>query len=179
MNKKISHTLFLIMSSVVLTGIVLSFAPKAQAQGRCTRFEAIIQGSLPSPLSFVTEHDTWGGPIYASLGGKRLVGNLSGHESGFGHGTIGMATDTLYKVCFGDCTDSFTYEANNAVWPTQPGKVGVGSYQASSALIVSGTGKFQFAEGTLHVAGPFIVWMDEGVHGRWNGSLSGTICGVQ
>jgi hypothetical protein len=104
---------------------------------------------------------------------------------GSGHGTIGMGKDTIYKACFGqigDCTHSFTYEAKNAVWQYQPGKVGMGYYQANSAKIVQGTGRFQNASGNLNVAGPFIVWTPDNGNtwlGRWNAEIKGHICGIE
>ena len=176
--------LFVFVIAVVGVGLP---GPSSQAQVGCTKFEAIVQGILPSPLPLVGG-DSWGGPIYASLGGEFLAGNISGTEEGTAHGTAGHGRGTTYKVCFGpvgpdQCKDSFTYEAVNAVWPVQPGKVGMGYYQANSAKIVEGSGRFQFASGNLNVAGPFIVWPDSnsifGIDGRWNAEIKGNICGVQ
>ncbi len=175
--------LFVFVIAVVGFGLP---GPSSQAQGGCAKFEAIVQGMLPSPLPLVGG-DSWGGPIYASLGGEFLAGNISGTEEGTGHGTIGMGRGTTYKVCFGpvgpnQCDDSFTYEAVNAVFPYPPGKLGTGFYQANSAKIDEGTGRFQFASGNLNVAGPFIVWPDSnsifGISGRWNAEIKGDICGV-
>ena len=81
------------------------------------------------------------------------------------------------------CNDSFTYEVSNAVWGFRPGKGGLGNYQGNTAAIVGGTGRFASASGNLNVAGPFLVWPDDnslfGVSGRWNGEISGSLCGVQ
>ncbi len=175
--------LITLLAVVGATLLVSPPRPQAQAQGGCTPFQALVQGSLPSPSPLV-DGDTWGGEIYASLGGEFLAGILSGKEEATRHGTVGMGRGTTYKVCFdlvGDCTDSFTYEAQNAVWPVQPGKVGVGYYQANSAKIVQGTGRFQYAWGNLDVAGPFIVWRPEGGRplGRWNADITGHVCGVE
>ncbi len=176
--------LFVIVTAVAGFGLP---GPSSPAQAGCTKFEAILQGSLPSPTPLVGD-DSWGGSIYASLGGEFLAGIISGTEVGTAHGVGGHGRDTTYKVCFGpvgpdQCKDSFTYKAVNAVWPVQPGKVGMGFYQANSAKIVEGTGRFQFASGNLNVAGPFIVWLDSnsifGVSGRWNAEIKGDICGVQ
>ena len=182
MKGKSIFALIFIFAIAVAGFLMPAVGLRAQAQGGCTPFEAIVQGIYPSPLPLVSADDSWGGPIYASLGGEFLAGNMSGKEEGSGHGTTGKGTGTTYKVCFGDCTHSFTYEAVNAVWPVQPGKVGMGYYQANSAKIVQGTGRFQYASGNLNVAGPFIVWTpDNGTTwlGRWNAEIKGHICGVE
>jgi hypothetical protein len=124
----------------------------------------------------ISPTDTWGGPVYASLGGEFLLGYMGGNDGDIaGHGVIGQARGGVYKVCFGDCTDSFTYEVSNAVFPFPPGKVGVGYYKGNTAKIVKGTGRFELASGNLNVTAPFIVW--EG-GGRGSGEISGAICGV-
>jgi hypothetical protein len=81
------------------------------------------------------------------------------------------------------CTDSFTYEVPNAMFPSPPGQ-GMMKYIGNTARIVSGTGKFKFASGNLNVAGPAIAWPltsapDGPWAGNWNGELSGQVCGVQ
>jgi hypothetical protein len=94
-------------------------------------------------------------------------------------------------VCFGtgpawggasDCANSFTYEIpeGSAVWPTADS---LGSYRAT-ARIAGGTGRFASASGSLTIPpGPFITWPDETspikVRGRWNGVMSGQVCGAQ
>jgi hypothetical protein len=79
-----------------------------------------------------------------------------------------------------DCADSFTYEARAVVlWPTVSS---LGSYKAKAG-IVKGTGRFASVRGHLDIEGPFILWPDDnspfGVYGRWNGEISGSVCGVQ
>ena len=180
MGRKITMGLIFAFAAAMA---VLILPAKVQAQDGCTKFQALVQGSLPSPVPLVNG-DTWGGPIYATLGGEILVGNLSGTEEASFKGTIGMGRYTTYKVCFGplgptQCDDSFTYQAKTAVWPVQPGKVGMGFYQANSAKIFEGTGRFQYASGNLTVAGPFMVWRLGTIMGRWNAQITGNICGVQ
>lgn len=125
-RKSISALIFSVAIAVV--GLFMpTVVPRGEAQSGCTPFEAIVQANLPSPLPMVSQEDSWGGPIYATLGGEFLAGNISGNEVGSVHGTIGMGKDTVYKACFGqigDCTHSFTYEAKNAVWPYHPAKWG-------------------------------------------------------
>jgi hypothetical protein len=108
---------------------------RAQAQPGCMAFHAIIQGSLPTPNRFLPT-DTWGGPIYATLGGEFLSGTMSGNDGDLSpHGTIGTGRGGSYKVCFGDCTDSFRYEVSNAVWPFPPGHAGFGQYKGNTATV--------------------------------------------
>jgi hypothetical protein len=81
------------------------------------------------------------------------------------------------------CTDSFTYEVSQAVFPSPPGKGGLGRYNGNTAKIIRGTGRFQNASGNLNDTGPYIAWPDGaspiGFSGRWNGEVSGNICGIR
>jgi hypothetical protein len=162
-----------------------------QAQVDCRTFHAVVQGALPTPTPFAPT-DTWGGPIYASLGGESLIGGVSGNDgTQHGEGAAVTFTGGVYKVCFGagsawggasDCANGFTYEVPEAqvVWPTADW---LGSYRAT-ARIAGGTGRFARASGQLTIpAGSFITWPDETspikLRGRWNGAMSGQVCGVQ
>ncbi len=162
----------------------------ARADRGCVAFQAIVQATLPTSTPLAAT-DIWGGPLYGSLGGELLLGILSGNDgSATGHGKIGQGRGGAYTVGTGCapgplyvCTDSFTYEVSNAVWPAPPGKIGFGHYIGNTATIVSGTGRFQNASGNLNISGPFIAWEDSnsplGVYGRWNSEISGTVCGIQ
>jgi hypothetical protein len=150
---------------------------------------AIVQFALPTPNQFELT-DTWGGPVYGTLPGEFLQGGLSGNDgTAEGDNTVSIFKGGRYKVCFAsgavwggpsDCGNSFTYEAQAVViWPTANS---LGSYRAR-AWIVEGTGRFASAGGYLSIGDAFILWPDVsspfGVYGRWNGEISGNICGVQ
>lgn len=176
-------------------GSVLLFVlgPQAGAQQTCREIRGIIQATLPSSYQLMPATDIWGGPVFATLGGESLVGGMSGNDGGeFRHG--GRGGQYQVYLCAADlfpgslllppaCPDSFTYEVATSVFGFAPGKVGLGDYKGNTAKVISGTGRFLGASGTLNIAGPYILWNDNnspfGVSGRWNGEFSGKICGVQ
>lgn len=189
------------MKHVVVLTFVLAFAggglfllavgPEAQAQQACAEFRGVVQATLPTSYP-ILDTDVWGGPVYASLGGDILIGGMSGNDGDASqHGARGgrYRLDLCPPPVPGlpifplSCADSFTYEVTNAVFGFAPGKAGLGDYKGNSAKIVSGTGKFLGASGNLNVAGPYILWPDSSspftVRGRWNGELSGSVCGVR
>jgi len=177
---------------VLAVGALLwpNLGSQARADRGCVAFQAIVQATLPTSTPLAAT-DVWGGPLYGSLGGEVLLGILSGNDgSTTGHGVVGQGRGGSYTVGTGcvpgnlyACTDSFTYEVSNAVWPGPPGKIGFGHYIGNTATIVRGTGRFQYASGNLNVTGPFIAWEDSnspfGVYGRFNAEMSGNICGIQ
>jgi len=182
-------SVFALASAAILFPVPSVHGP-GQQQG-CKVFNAIIQGSLPTANQFASS-DTWGGPVYASLGGESLSGGISGNDgTQAGQGAVSVLKDGVYKICFGpsgaawggpnDCLDSLTYEVPHAVviWPAENW---LGSYKAT-ANIIRGTHRFASASGHLDVAGPFILWTDAespfGVSGRWNGEIVGSVCGIQ
>ncbi len=163
-----------------------NLGPPAQAQPGCQSFRAIAQATLPTSTPLAAT-DTWGGLLYGMLGGEFLSGVLSGNDGdetfrshmGTGKGGaytvgVGCAPGVLYV-----CTDSFTYEVPNAVFPIPPGKIGFAYYIGNTAKIVGGTGRFVSASGDLNVSGPAIVSLDVFPVGRWNVELSGQVCGVE
>jgi hypothetical protein len=160
--------------------------PSVQAQpSGCKSFQAIAQETLPTSTP-LADKDVWGGPLFGMLGADLFVGVTSGNDGDEKwHGANGQGRVGSYTVCadYPDCRDTFTYLAKNSVFTSPPGKNGIGRYVGNSATIVGGTGKFQYASGNLNVAGPFIVWPDTtspfSFSGRWNGEISGTICGIQ
>ena len=183
-----SPILITLASAVVL--IPARGSQEQPPQPDCKAFHALVQGVLPTPNPFAPT-DTWGGLVYASLGGESLIGGLSGNDGTLhGEGAAVTFTGGVYKVCFGtgtawggasDCANSFTYDVQgSAVWPTADS---LGTYRAT-ATITGGTGRFASASGHLTIpAGPFITWPDETspikLKGRWNGELSGQVCGVR
>jgi hypothetical protein len=178
-------------SSVIVSALVFTFAlavllwPTArnvQAQTACKPFRALGHASLPTSTR-IAPTDRWGGPLYGMLGDEVLLGAFSGNDGDVSRqGVIGQGRDGAYTVCVGypDCTDSFTYEVPNAVWPSPPGRAGFMEYFGNTARIVRGTGRFATAWGILHVSGPAVAWtVQTGKTARWNAELSGDICGVQ
>jgi hypothetical protein len=178
-------TIALGLMVALAVGTLLWPGSAAQAQSGCKDFQALVQAWLPTSTPLAPT-DTWGGPLFGFLGGELLPGVLSGND---GNETfrqhMGAGRGGAYTVCVGypTCTDSFTYEVPNAVFPIPPGKGGIVPYFGNTAKIVSGTGRFQAASGNLNVSGPAIVWPDSsspfGVSGRWNPAISGRVCGVQ
>ncbi len=168
-------------------------AQDVQAQSGCTPFQAIVQASLPTSTPIGPGFQTWGGPIFALLGGEPLLGALSGNdgEEVFKQ-HMGAGRGGAYTICFGDIDgcrtdssnmDTITYEVPHAVFPFGPGKIGVAYYLGNTAKIVGGTNRFLGVSGNLNVSGPAITWPDLaspfGVSGRWNVEISGKICGIQ
>ena len=153
---------------------------RAQAQQACTPFRAVGHAALPTPHP-LSPDDTWGGDVYASLGGEFLSGIFSGNDGDTaGHGMTGMGTNGSYTFVFG--TDSFTMEVGHAAWPFPPGKVGLLDYRGQAKIVEgSGTGRFLYASGNLQWAGPAIVWSPDGenFYGRFNPEITGSICGVE
>jgi hypothetical protein len=189
--KRISVVALTFMFSLAFALVLLIIVPDSQVQAQsCKAFHAFVQGSLPTPNQFAPT-DTWGGPIFVNLDGEFLQGGLSGNDgTEYPYGPVSIFKSGEYKLCLtsapawggpNDCLDSFTYKVPQAfvIWPA--GK-SLGSYKAT-ANVVKGTHRFASASGQLEIAGPFILWADPnspfGVSGRWNGDLSGRICGVK
>ncbi len=192
MKRKSVIALTFVLAFAAGAFLLLALGPQAQAQQGCTEIRGIIQGTLPTPYPLAPGTDVWGGRVYASLGGEFLIGIMSGNDGGASqHGgreglyQVYLCTPTLPGALDFPpaCPDSFTYEVANSVFGFVPGKVGLGDYKGNTAKIISGTGRFSGASGNLNVAGPYLLWPDSaspwGIYGRWNGELSGSICGVQ
>jgi hypothetical protein len=151
-------------------------------------FEAIAQAALPSSTPLFKTFDLWGGPVYGMLGSDVIPqGALSGNDGvDTWHKTVGIGRGGSYTICtdYPICSDTFTYEVPNAVFPAPPGQGGLMRYSGNTAKIVQGTGRFQYATGNLNVSGPAIAWPDSnpgnpiGALGRWNASLPGKVCGI-
>jgi hypothetical protein len=183
---KLKTTITMAFLLTLAAGVLLwpAFGSQAQDQQGCEDFQAIAQAWLPTSTP-LTPDDTWGGPLFGVLGGNIFLGVLSGNDgNGVWHAHVGSGKGGAYTVCVGypTCTDSFTYEVPNAVYPVPPGQAGFMKYSGNTAKIKSGTGRFQSAFGNLNVSGPAVAWEDSassfGVSGRWNVSLSGKVCGI-
>ena len=192
MKRKSIVALTFVFSLAAGAFLLPTIGPEAQAQQNCPEIRGVIQGILPTSYPLAPLTDVWGGTIHVTIGGEFLIGGLSGNDGGeTQHGARGgryqayLCNPTLSDVLLypPKCNDSITWEVANAVFGFVPGKVGLGAYKGNSAKLVSGTGRFLGASGNLNVAGPYILWADPkspwGIYGRWNGELSGNICGVQ
>ena len=111
----------------VVSGLILALAigpllwpglGPARAQSNCKSFEAIIQASLPTSTRLAAT-DVWGGPLYGSLDGERLLGVWSGNDGVVsrqgvnGRGTGGASTIGFNCVPgnpFLLCADTLTVE---------------------------------------------------------------------
>jgi hypothetical protein len=176
------------MIFAVLAGVI-SITTNAWGQNGCVAVQALGQSYLgfEHPLH---QGDVWGGEVYLTLGGQEmLMGIFSGQDGtdvwNGQNDMMGKGKDGTYTYAFnmredGTYADTFTTEATNAVFPNPPGKSGFGHYQAAHK-IVSGTGRFRNASGNILVAGTYVVFPWAGgtsFGGRWNGDISGKICGV-
>jgi hypothetical protein len=190
MRRKIAVALTFVF--VLAFALVLPVVPgsEVQAEQKCKTIQGFVQASLPTANRFA-DTDVWGGPVFLNLDGAFLQGGLSGNdgnETPRGPGSVFRGGQ--YKLCLtsapawggpSDCSDSFTYKVPEAVaiWPAGNTP---GSYKAI-ANFAKGTNRFASASGHLEVVGPFIVWDDPnsqfGVSGRWQGEISGVVCGVQ
>jgi hypothetical protein len=177
MKRKTIFALIFVFALGAAAFLLPALGSRAQAQQACTEFRAIGQEALPTPHPLLPT-DTWGGDVYATLGGDFLSGIVSGNDGDMSSQGVGVtAKNGFYTYVFG--TDSFTVEEHAAAgWA--PGKVGLGDFRGE-AKIVAGTGRFENASGNLTVAGPFIVWSPDGenYYGRFNAEIHGSICGVE
>jgi hypothetical protein len=186
------RSIFILVGFILALSICVMLWPTArtlaQAPTGCVSFEAIAQAALPSSTPLFKTFDLWGGPVYGMLGSDVIPqGALSGNDGvDTWHKTVGIGRGDSYTICtdYPICSDTFTYEVPNAVFPAPPGQGGLMRYSGNTAKIVQGTGRFQYATGNLNVSGPAIAWPDSnpgnpiGALGRWNASLSGKVCGI-
>lgn len=190
MRRKIAVALTFVFA--LAFALVLPVAPgsEVQANQKCKVIHGFVQGSLPTPNQFAPT-DTWGGPVFFNFDGAFLQGGLSGNDGNeYPRGPGSIFKGGEYKLCLtsapawggpNDCADSVSYKVPQAVviWPAGDAP---GSYRAI-VNVAKGTNRFASASGQLEVTGAFILWADPnspfGVSGRWNGEISGLICGVQ
>jgi hypothetical protein len=185
MRRTIAVVLRLVFVLAIGTFLGPDLEPVQAQPNGCRAFQAIAQATLPTSTPLIPA-DVWGGPLYGMLGDELFVGVFSGNDGDEKwRGAIGQGKGGSYTVCVGypTCSDSFTYEVRNAVFPSPPGKGGIGRYNGNTARIVQGTGRLQYASGSLNVTGPYIAWPDVaspfGFSGRWNVEIAGNICGIQ
>ena len=157
------------------------------AQAACKPFAGVAQATLPTSTPVATT-DTWGGPLFALLGGellgpKAVLSGNDGDEAWYEDETLGTGRGGQYTVCLNHptCSDTFTIGIPVAVFPIPSSDLG--TYLAYNVTIVKGTGKFAAATGDLKFRGTFIAWPDDsspiGISGRWYPEIWGTICGIQ
>ncbi len=182
MNRKTILALMFVIAAAIAAFLLPANAPKAQAQPNCPSFHALIQAEL-FPENPLREGDVWGGNVYAYLGQEILLGRYSGNSgetSSRGWTNTGTTGSDVFDFGNGN---AFTASAAHDVFPTPPGLMpeGVGGMYRAADKIVEGTGIFRNATGNLSVSGPFVVWgFDQPLpRGRWNGEVSGSVCGIQ
>jgi hypothetical protein len=144
---------------------------------------------MPWRLSFTATTPsifTWNGQTYISLGGEEAL--ISDYVLTAGpppdqshHGIIGMDRGATGKWDFGS-KGTVPFELQSvAVYQEPPGKVVFANYR-SVWRITGGTGRFAQVTGSFTQSGPFMVWFespsDQFPQGRYNGEISGKICGV-
>jgi len=157
------------------------------AESGCKPLVALVHGVLPTskPLA---DTDTWGGPIFATLAGEFLGMNAvmsgnDGEEAWYEEGNVGVGKGGAYKICtdYPTCANTFTLDVPFAVFHGTADALM--TYSAYNVTIVNGTGKFAGASGNVTLQGPATAWLDEaspfGASGRWNGAISGQLCGVK
>jgi hypothetical protein len=149
----------------------------ALAQDPCQAFHAVLQEELPTDIQ-LRPGDTWGGGVYATLGQEVLLGLTSGNDGTQSiPGTTIISKGGSYKYDFGG-GNTFTAEANTSPAQLLPHGPFFGKFR-NSQRITEGEGRFQYASGNLELSGPFIIYSFAPLHGRFNGEVSGNICGVQ
>lgn len=146
----------------------------------------VIQETFPATASGVA-FDGWGGRIYLTLdNGEGLVGWFWGTDGDtIWHGPVGVGKGGSFTFAFnplpgGGFQDTFTTETTNATFPMPPGRLGLAAYQGTTR-IVSGTGRFQNAEGTFLINGSWMGLPDglpNGLLAICNCDVSGTISKV-
>ena len=184
---------------VALTGLLALIAgvstlpgvpgPRAQAQPEGKALRVVWQATLPSPVKLQAT-DTWGGPIFASLGDEALVGGIAGNDgTEYDYHSFSVFVRGQYTMCYarslaagwggaGDCADSITVQVAQA-FVTWPDSNSLGSYR-SVASIVRGTGRFANAKGVLEIVIPFLIWQTGADwNSRGSGVVSGRVTGVQ
>ena len=178
MKRRIRAWMF-VFAFAIAPFLLTAIGPQVYAQQGCASFRALSHLVLPSahPLS---DTDTWGGDVWGTLGSEFLTGYETGNDGNVvSHTNANQATNGHYVFTFVG-GDGFTVEVEHAVFNFPVGKAGFGQYKGH-ATIVSGTGRFQYASGSIDLEAPFIVWTPDGTnyYGRGNETITGTICGVQ
>jgi hypothetical protein len=183
MKRRTVRALTIVFAFVAVTFLLTALGPQILAQQGCASLRALGHGVLPTNHQ-LSDTDTWGGDVWGTLGSDFLTGTFTGNDGDIAaHGTKEISnsgTNGHYTFSFGN-GDSFVMEVAHAVFNFPPGKAGFGEYKGH-ATIVSGTGKFATASGSIDWGGPFVVWTpDEGLtfSGRFNPTITGTICGIQ
>ncbi len=184
--KCIVLTLAVVLAAVIAILLQPTLGSRAQAQQNCPSFDMLIQAHFPlEPPLPLRDGDGWGGNAYAYLGLEPLVGLFSGNDGNVtSHGWVGMGKGGSYKFAFGTLAENntFTASATQATFPNPPGIFPAGGMYQAAWKITEGTGRFQNASGNLFTKGPYLVWTFDNwvtAAGRWNGEISGKICGVQ
>ena len=170
--------------------LLLALSATAAWAQDCVAARGLGHATTPPEVA-LHDNDVWGGTICLTLNGQEvLIGVWSGQDGvtvwhspreSMGVGKGGSDTFAFNRQPDGTYRDTLTTFATNATFPAPPGQIGFGSYQASHK-IVSGTGRFRNATGTLLCTGPY-VWLPAAGGttdvGYFNLEISGNICNVE
>jgi hypothetical protein len=178
MNCRTILKLTLIFVAVAAAFLTAGLGPQAHAQQGCAPLRILIHFALPASHPIDPVNDTWGGDFWGILGADFVSGVVGGNDGTVvGHAISNQATNGHYVFLIG--TDSFTMQVNHAEFNFPPGKAGFGQYRGHGS-VVAGTGKFQYASGSIDWDAPFIVWSPDGTnfYARANMNAEGNICGI-
>lgn len=176
--------------SKLLIALIFALVSQPGFSQDCVGVRGLGQATLPASVLLHPDIDGWGGSVYFILDtGEALAGVFSGQD-----GTdswkmnVGIGKGGSYTFAFnfqpssGTYLDTFTTSCTNATFPVPPGRNGLASYQGTHK-IVSGTGRFANASGTLLIHGSWIylgMFADQNItpFGFWNPDITGTICNI-
>jgi len=171
---------------VLMVAFAVAFVPAALGQQTCQDFRALYHMILYVDLTSTPPSGGWmmdaDDPVSGLLDLQPVSPTLGFVQPPASNdtGKVGHDRDTVTTWDFGD-GDTITISDWHAVYPNQPGKAGLWTYNGTGK-ITGGTGKFNGATGTLNETGPYLIWFDFGpqgpttVHGKYHATIVARIC---
>ena len=177
------RTIFALLFVCAVAAALIFLPLPVQSQQNCPSFRILIQAELLVPELLLREGDAWGGYIHGYLGQEPLHGRWSGNNGNIvNHAHVGLGHDGSELFDFGGGNTLTTVSAHST-FPNPPGllPLGAGGLYQSAGKISGGTGRFQNASGNVFESGPWVAWdLDKELpQGRFNGQVTGNICGVE